>query len=226
MREDLEFQPVALRDVLSESASRLKGSKTSLLLGTALLILANLLALLLSTVVAPGSLLEPPTLLENVTTGLIGAVVSSPILGGFALMALKRARGQAIDPGMIMSGTRYATRFLTYGIITTGLSLLVWFLPALIGQLLWLVVGVLLTFTAYFIVDRDLGAGHAMLASLAMVLSNPAAVTGWMLLGVALSLAAVLTLGIGLIWLLPFLLISNAMLYLHALGEPAEVPAA
>lgn len=216
------FRTVQLREMLAASWRLVKGSKTAILFGVLLLAMANLLAVMLSYIVSPGSPLDPPTLLNSLTVSLLGAAISSPILGGFALMALRRARGEAIDGGMVLSGTRFATRFLTYGLITTGLSLLVYPLPSLLGQLLWLVVGVLLTFTAYFIVDRELGAGQAMLASLAMVASNPGPVLGWIALGVALSFVAVLTLGIGLIWLLPFLAISNAMLYLAALPADPE----
>lgn len=216
------LRTVHLRDVLSETLTLLKGSKSAILLGVACLLLANMLAVLFSSIVAPGSLFGPPTLLDNVVLGLLGAVVSSPILGGFALMTLRRARGEPIDAGMIFRGTAFATRFLTYGLITTALSALTFVLPPLVGNLLWLGVGVLLTFTSYFIVDRDMGAGQAVTASLRMVAANLGPLLLWLLLGVALSVAAVLTLGIALIWVLPFLAVSNAMLYLHALGdEPA-----
>ena len=85
----------------------------------------------------------------------------------------------------------------------------------IISQLLFLAVAALISFTPHFMVDRGLQLQQALLQSARLVLLNPLALAGWLLLALLLIVLSAATLGIGLIWALPFIAISSAMFYLH-----------
>ena len=127
---------------------------------------------------------------------------------------------------MVFSGTRFATNFLVYGLFTTALSMLLSLLPFAFNQVIWLLLSALFSFTAFFIVDRDASVPEAIIASIRLVTTNLPVVLGWLLLGVGLSVVGVLTFGIGLIWIVPFVILSSALIYRHATdGIQADEPA-
>lgn len=207
------FNRVQFGDALTDSRRLLKGSKTALLIGSIAITGVAVLAVLLAGALAPGVLSTDPSLLDNLLINLISATFSAPLVGGFTLMSLVRARGGDISPAMLFSGISFATRFLVFGLITTAVSLLFSAFPWPFNQLLWLVLSALLSFTAYFIVDRDVGVTDAMGLSMRLVASNPGAVLGWLALSVVLTIAGVITFGIGLIWAVPYIFLLSATVY-------------
>lgn len=217
-----QFNKVSFGDVLSDAYRLLKGSKTALLLAVIALIIASFIAFFLTNIIAPGWLSPNPGALDTLVANLLSVALSSPLLGGLALMSLERARGREIQGGMIFSGTRFATRFLVYGLFTTALSMLLSTLPFAFNQLIWLAISALFSFTAFFIVDREENVMQAIISSIDLVATNLAVVLGWLLLGVGLSLVGVLTLGIGLIWIVPFVILMSAMIYRHATDGTAS----
>ena len=220
------FNKVIFGAVLTDAYRLLKGSKTALLMAVIALIFATFIAFMLTNIVAPGWLSPTPSLLDTLVANLLSVVLTAPLLGGLALMTLERVRGHEIHGAMIFSGTRFATRFLMYGLFTTALSMLLSTLPFAFNQVIWLVISALFSFTAFFIVDRDADVMTAILASINLVAANLPVVLGWLLLGVGLSLVGVLTLGIGLIWIVPFVILSSALIYRHATdGIQADEPA-
>lgn len=218
------FNRVQLGDAMVDARQLLKGSKTALLLGAIAITGVAVLAVLIAGGIAPGVLSTDPSLLDNLLINLLSAALSAPLLGGFTIMSLVRARGGAISAALLFSGVRFATRFLVFGLFTTAVSLLFSALPWPLNQGLWLVLSALLSFTAYFIVDRDLGVTDAMALSVRLVASNPGAVLGWLGLSVVLSIAGVITLGIGLIWAVPYIFLLSALVYHHATApEPGQL---
>ncbi len=216
-----QLQRIALGAVLSQSFRLLKGSKSAILLASALLMVLTLVATLITAIFFPGIMSGSPSQLDSLAAALVSLLVTSPLLGGLIWMALTRARGEPIEVGMIRRGTPYATRFLSYGLVTGLLSFLMGILPGTIYQLLGLGVAALISFTPHFMVDRDLQLPEALVLSARLVLLNPLAMLGWLMLAVLLLVASFFTLGIGLIWTLPFVAVSSAMFYLHANNNPA-----
>lgn len=219
------FNKVIFGAVLTDAYRLLKGSKTALLMAVIALIFATFIAFMLTNIVAPGWLSPTPSLLDTLVANLLSVVLTAPLLGGLALMTLERVRGHEIHGAMIFSGTRFATRFLMYGLFTTALSMLLSTLPFAFNQVIWLVISALFSFTAFFIVDRDADVMTAILASINLVAANLPVVLGWLLLGVGLSLVGVLTLGIGLIWIIPFVILASALIYRHATDGTETGPA-
>lgn len=152
-------------------------------------------------------------LLLTLAAGLLGVAFTAPLLGGLYLLSLRRARGEEVAAAMVFSGRSYGTRILSYGIVLVFLSLLPELFGLLAGQLLLLAGQVLFIFTGFFITDRELPAGQALLASARLVLGMPVTMLLWLLTGILSGVAAVLTLGIGLLWLLPLSLVLTAALY-------------
>src|SRR5690625_89108 len=210
-----ELQRVALGQLLKDSLARLNGSKRELLLASAVIVLVSFLATLLASLFFPGIASLAPSQLDVLAAGLVSLLATSPFAGGLILMALTRARGEVIEPGTLSRGFRFATRFLSYGLLTGLLSYVFNLYPGIISQLLFLAVAALISFTPHFMVDRGLQLQQALLQSARLVLLNPLALAGWLLLALLLIVLSAATLGIGLIWALPFIAISSAMFYLH-----------
>ncbi len=220
------FNKVSLGAVLTDAYRLLNGSKTALLMAVVTLLIASFVAFFLTSFIAPGWLSTTPSALDSLVANLLSVALTAPLLGGFALMSLERARGQEIVGGMVFSGTRFATNFLVYGLFTTALSMLLSLLPFAFNQVIWLLLSALFSFTAFFIVDRDASVPEAIIASIRLVTTNLPVVLGWLLLGVGLSVVGVLTFGIGLIWIVPFVILSSALIYRHATdGIQADEPA-
>lgn len=73
-------------------------------------------------------------------------------------------------------------------------------------------------FVPYFMVDRQFGPLQALGNAFQLVLSNVGQFVLLALLLAALSVLSVFTLGIGFLWVLPFGLIANAVIYDEAVG--------
>lgn len=210
------FNKISLSDVIAASRPLMRGRKGALLLASLIMIATIYLSVLLAAALAPQVLSPQPGLLDNLMVSIISIVLAAFLLGGMARMSLEAARGNPIRGSMIFSGFPYATRFLTYGLLTAALSVLYVFLPFPLNDAVSYLIGTMLYFSIYFIVDRDSGVLQAIGSSLRLVAANPGAVLLWMLLGLVLAVLGALTLGIGLIWIIPFITISNAMIYVQA----------
>lgn len=77
-------------------------------------------------------------------------------------------------------------------------------------------------FAPFFMIDRDLGPLQALERAFSLVFANVGQFLLYMLLSVALSVVVVLTLGIGLIWIGPFFMIAQAVIYDEAVGIRGE----
>lgn len=210
------FRRVALGAVIGDSLRLLKGSKTAILLGSAAVLLLSFIATLIASVFFPGIRSGLPNALESLAAGLASLLATSFLLGGLVKMALIRARTGPIEAGMVMSGTRFATRMLQYGLLTMLGSYVLGLWPGIVPQLIGLVLSALISFTPHFMVDRELLLPEALRASAQLVIRNPLQLLGWLLLAVALIVISILSFGVGLIWALPFVAVSSAMFYVHA----------
>lgn len=205
---------VKLGDVLRDSLRLLKGSKSAILLGSAAVLLLSFIATLIASAFFPGIRTGLPNPLESLAAGLSSLLLTSLLLGGLVNMALSRARGGPIQAGMVLSGTRFATRMLQYGLLTMLGTYLLNLWPGLVVQLIGLALSALISFTPHFMVDRDLQLTEAIAASARLVLHNPLQLLGWLMLSVLLIVLSIFTFGVGLIWTLPFIAVSSAMFYL------------
>lgn len=213
------FNKVSLGDVIGESLALMRGRKGALLLASLVMVASIYLSVLLAAALSPQAPSPEPGLLDNIMVSVISIVLAAFLLGGMARMSLEAARGNPIRGSMIFSGFPYATRFLSYGLLTAALSVLYVFLPFPLNDAMSYLIGTILYFSVYFIVDRKAGVLQAIGSSLRLFASNPGTILLWMLLGLLLAVLGVLTLGIGLIWIMPFITISNAMIYVHATSD-------
>jgi len=210
-----EFRPVSFGPALRSAWQLARGSLLTLLVAAFVVFLPATLAGVVSGLLFP----DVPPIMLIVAAGLLGVAFTAPLLGGLNLLTLERARGGEVAPGMVFSGRAYGTRILSYGIVLVVLALLPELLGPAVGQPLLLVGQVLLIFTAFFIVDRELPAGQAMLASVRLAVSMPGTMLLWLLLSAVFGVVAAFTFGIGLIWLIPLSLVLTATLYDRATAD-------
>lgn len=74
------------------------------------------------------------------------------------------------------------------------------------------------TLVSFFIIDRGRGPPEALALAYSLVLGNLARFLMLMLLSLGLMAAGVLTLGVGLIWVVPFLSIVSGVIHAEAVG--------
>lgn len=205
-----------LEDVIPRARSLIKGSKRQMLL----LFLVSSLTIGVSTFVA--ALVTPPDdplpLALDVTTALITTVFSL----AYTTLGLQRAAGQAITVG---GAFRYFERLPHALLVYLPVYLLQTQIGAAIGPFWMLLVSLALAptlFVPHFLIDREAGALEAVGCAYRLALDNLGQLLLFWLLMVGLALASMLTLGIGLVWVMPFGIIATAVMYQEAEGLQRE----
>ncbi|MEX2502469.1 MAG: hypothetical protein WD336_08830 [Trueperaceae bacterium] len=145
------------------------------------------------------------------------ALASAPFQGGFLAAGLARVDRRPIRFGFVFRHLRMWPRFFGLALLIglVGVVTAAW---GVVGSMLSLAVSILLGFAGYFLVDRHLELGDAMIHSAKMVAANAGAVAMFYLLTAALGLLVVATLGIALPWVVPFAAIGTAVLYQQGAG--------
>ena len=157
------------------------------------------------------------SLLQLVLTTL----VQGYIMGGVVLFALRVARGEKPEFGVVFSGGKYFAS-------VCGATLLYNFAVGF-GALFCLVPGLFLAacWVAYlpFIVDKNLGAVDSLKASWQATTPHRMNLIVYMLLSFLVGVAGVLACCIGaLLVSAPVVMIGNAYLYLKLIGEEPRLP--
>lgn len=141
---------------------------------------------------------------------LISLLITGPLTLGLAMVFLAIARSEGASVGMLFDGfKRFGTAFATY--LLTSIFVLLW-------TLLLIIPGILAALSyamVYFILrdDPDVGAMEAIGRSKQMMRGNKWKYfcLQWRFFGWAL--LCILTLGIGFLWLLPYIMTSTARFY-------------
>ena len=168
-----------------------------------------------------------PTVLALLNAGgslisyFVSVVVQAFILGGVMQFALRVARGEKPEFGVVFSGGRYFASMLggtlLYTLGVTG------------GTLLCIVPGFFLAacWIAYsaFVVDKGLGGVEALKASWQATTPHRTNVMVYMLLSALVGVAGAVACCVGaLLVSFPLLMIGNAYLYLKLIGEQPRLP--
>ncbi|WMC12153.1 hypothetical protein PU634_07260 [Oceanimonas pelagia] len=209
------------RAVFQEGWERIQGAK---------------LTLLLAAIGVAGSWLVLNQLLLAVTgdgesgdwnaslLGLLISMIMAPMSGGLDMMGIHRAVSRPIRPSQIFDYFRYvlplAVASLIMGFMTSlflplGMSI---GLPAALSMLPTLVVSVALMFVFPLILEKGLSPFQAILISLRLFARQWLNLIAIHLLLALLFMAAVLTFGIGLIWVAPLYMVVKGIIYREACG--------
>lgn len=158
---------------------------------------------------------DPSNLVDAIVPMLLGAVFAPAVVA----IGLERSAGRPVTFAGVMAYARFAPHFFILGAI--GFLTQFFLLSALwpLQQLFNVAFSVLTQFAAFYVVDAGLGAFAALGASLRLVAANLGQVLLLFLLNVALGFLGVVTLGIGLIWIVPFSTILTALVY-RQVSEP------
>lgn len=210
-------------DVLSEGWRLVSGSKGVLMGGLALFMLISFLFSMLGALVADPADESLGANLARTLIQIASGLLTYPVLAGMQLYAIRRAAG---DPAAGFSDVTSCIRlalpifglYLLQGLLT-GVGFLLFVLPGI-----YLAVGYLLSLSLF--VERGLGIWESLETSRKAITHNWFLVFGVLLvMSVGVLLATVLTLGIALIWLLPFSMLVIAVLYVRIFGYAGRAPA-
>jgi hypothetical protein len=156
-----------------------------------------------------------------VISSFVSIIVQAFILGGIVQFALRVARGEKPEFGVVFSGGRYFAPML-------GASIL-YYLGLTVGFMACIVPALFLAacFIAYsaFVVDKNLGAVDALKASWQATTPHRTNIIIYILLTILVYLAGTLACCVGaLLVSLPVVSIGNAYIYLKLIGEQPRLP--
>lgn len=135
---------------------------------------------------------------------------------GQAILLLKIARGERAEISDLFSGGRYFWRGLGAGVLF-GMMVLVGILLCIIpGFIVALMFGPFL----FVLVDKDVGAVESLSMAKTFTTNNLLALVVLALAGLGLSILGILACLIGLIFVAPYLALTNAVAYLAMSGQP------
>ncbi len=212
--------------VLSAAWDKVDGSKMAFFLGgliyffivIALSVGTSLISAMLTAALDDIGL----SMVIEMSFSLLTQIVAAPLTGGLVMMGIRRAAGQNIEPGMIMSQFDKVLPLVAVNFLYGA--------AVLVGFFLFILPGIYLAVAFYMapslVVERNMGPIEALNLSFQECRKQ------WLnlfLLGIVvilLLLAGYLTMGIGLIWLAPLAMISSGLAYQHLFGlQPATLQA-
>ncbi|WP_245879550.1 hypothetical protein [Zobellella endophytica] len=156
--------------------------------------------------------------------GLLISMIMAPMSGGLDMMGIHRAADRPIRPNQIFDYFRYllplALASMIMGLITSlflplGQSL---GLPPMLAMLPTLILSVALMFTFPLILEKRLSPLQAILTSLRLFARQWLAMVLIHMLLVLFFMAAVMSFGIGLIWVAPLYIVVKGIIYREACG--------
>lgn len=209
----------SIGDVIGEAWHLVSGSKGVILgLGALALAVNVVLQLVLSSlIVGSGAGDEPPlAMAEGMLMGVLAGAMISPINAAVLVYAIKRA---ADDPGASFNTLSQSIAALAPVMGTFVLTTVLTY----IGVLLLLIPGIYLaiayTFALPLVVEKRMGVWEAMETSRRAVTHCWFRMAGLILcMGFIVTIGGVLTLGIGLVWLLPMLVLGIGVVYRNLFG--------
>jgi uncharacterized membrane protein len=148
---------------------------------------------------------------------LIYSATMLPINTSFTLIGAKRAAGGDIDQAMLWAYFPKTLKLLGAGILIA--------VAVCIGLMLLVIPGIYLAFSYTFalvlVADKDLGIWEAMETSRKAISKRWFSFAGLLLLLGVVNLIAIIPLGIGLIWSIPWTIITMGEVYRNMFGYEA-----
>lgn len=142
----------------------------------------------------------------------------TPIAIALTTVALKRAAGSPVSTKGVFALVRYYPQWIVIALVPFLAYLVLYSAPFLFQSLAIGITATAIGFSGYFLLDRDYSLFTALRSSLRLFLANIPQLFLFWLLSLVLSAAAALTLGIGFIWLMPFLYTAHALMYAQTAG--------
>ncbi len=216
LSEDNNFN---LKEVFNEAWILLKGSK--LIFNISLIIyvfIGTVLQKLLSLYIHPQIFFNlhqyAKGMFADEAQTLLSLPILAPIIAGIVMLGVKRASLKQITIPSIFSYYTIVWHLVFASILVS--------ISVLIGFMLFILPGIYLavsfSFTTQLIIDKQLGVIEAMKTSLLAVNKKWFKFFGIYMSLIGLFMLSMLTLGIALIWLLPFIFIVNGILYKKVFG--------
>jgi hypothetical protein len=203
-----------LKELIPLARSRIKGTKgVAFLIGLASALLSVPIAFLLP---APEGLVAGRPV--EFAGQALSSLVTIPFAIAFAAIGLRRYAGQSVRVKIVLEHLHAFPGFLLIFVVNLLIAYVLSSLLGAVGLFLSLIVASALGFAGFYILDREFTPLEAMRASLALFWRNLGQVVLYWLLVLALMVVGLLTLGIGYIWLFPFMYIVHAAMYASAEG--------
>jgi hypothetical protein len=203
-----------LRELIPLARSRIKGTKgVVFLLAVASVILSVPIAFLFPA--SEGLVASRP---GEFAGQALQSLVCIPFGIAFAAIGLQRYAGQPVRVKIALEHLHAFPGFLLIVAVNYLIAYVLASLLGIVGLVLALLFASALGFAAYYILDRGLTPFPAMRASLSLFWRNLGQMVLYLLLVLALMVLGMLTLGIGFIWLFPFMYIVHAAMYASAEG--------
>jgi hypothetical protein len=147
---------------------------------------------------------------------LIWCIVSVWLGAGASIVLLKIARGRPTTIGDLFSAGPYVGRIVLAG--------LVFGLAVAAGAIVFLIPGIIvfLMFSQFYflILDRDVGAMESLALSRELMVGNKITLLAiFLVVGIVGWLACIVTIGLGVLLVVPFLMLLNPIVYLSVSGQ-------
>lgn len=219
--------PFTLPTLITEARALIKGSKGTTFAVILLFALAMILFISIATIGAIGDPADPlpatppPGLMNpgGLFTAVVSIVLTSFFLPAFFAIGLERSLGLPISFRGAMSYLRFAPHFFGLGLIGLLVQLVVTPLGGFAIDAASIGFGFVVQFAGYYIIGSGLGVLAAIGASARLVALHLRPVLLLNLLFFVLTLLGVVTVGVALIWVLPFMTIVSALVY-RRVSEP------
>ena len=215
-----------LKAVLREGWQLTSGAKTGLLLAVATVLA---LMFLLIRLAAFSGWLETRSIVISMLFSIMLAAVLSPVSSSLDMLGLRRALGSRVRGSMVFDYLRQAPVLIQTSLLLSGckgglesLSMHSSMAES-VSMALLLLFSVSMLFTIPLILERRLSPVRAMWTSFRLFLRGwPQLLLLYAVLA-ALFVLAMLPLGLGLIWMIPFYLIVNGIVYRDVCGVRVRI---
>jgi hypothetical protein len=215
-----------LKTLLREAWRLTFGAKVGLLLAAATVLA---LMFLLIRLMAYSGWLETESAVVSMLFSIILAAVLSPVSSSLDMLGLRRALGSQVRGSMVFDYLRQAPTLIQTSLLFSGFkggleSLAMHSRMAeTLSMVLLLLFSVSMMFTIPLVLERGLSPARAMWTSFRLFLRGwPQLLLLYAVLA-ALFVLAMLPLGLGLIWMVPFYLIVNGIVYRDVCGVRVRI---
>jgi uncharacterized membrane protein len=222
-------------DAIAYGWNKFKANPAPLLVGTVILLVVSGVISFLTNLVAAGIFESDPTttinsdgtiefdggsgffarLLVSMVVSLIVGLVAQLIVAGLIKGALDTVDGKPVSVGSMFDGWDKGKVLVAAIIVSvaTAIGTLLCYLPGL-------VVGFLLSYTVFFVVDRDMAPMDAIKASYSFVTGNLGSTLVYYILGVLVVIAGAILCGVGLLAAVPIAILGAAYTFRRLQNQP------
>ncbi len=231
--------PYSPTDAVAYGWNKFRANPAPLLLGTLILLVVSGLVSYVTNLIAAGIFVDESSttinsdgtieidggsglfarLLVSMVVSLIVGLISQIIVAGLVKGALDTADGKPVSLGGMFEGWDKGKVIIAALIVSvaTAIGTVLCYLPGL-------VVGFLLSYTIFFVVDRNMEPVEAIKASFSFVTANLGPTILYYLLGILVVIAGALLCGVGLLAAVPIAVLGAAYTFRRLQGQRSRPP--